>query len=723
MNDTYKIEERSPDVPGLARIAWLVKRISRLVEERLGEDRTLVLHSGDFLSPSFMGRALECEGKGRQMIELLNHCEVDYALIGNHEFDFGEDVLKQRLAEARFGLVASNFKPIKPGDYPPFHKLVLWPPKDPFLAIAGFGGHQTTERAKKSGFRLTQLASSVRTAVARVRADPRIGALVALTHMNRDEDKTLQARLNKAWHKNGFAYVLGGHDHDIGWQEPGSKSILAKNLSNCRSVSVVLLTKSGVAAPAVDSLRNLLRRKTSPDAAARIELLRLDDEAREKDPDATEHDAWRHLYPPLDEVIDSAVSAWRATVPAGVRPDFAEAFERQIRDVPASFGSVNEIRYWGFDGLGDHHLIEHVAVDARESFRNSITRLPNAADGSNSLMALPRDAAAQEAIDGWTTRLDQHLGSQGQGVVRDFSDVLGHDGRLNAVDADVRMRSTDFGNFVADAVRVATDAELALVNAGSFRADDCVPARITARDLNEMFLFDDDRAVTVVELTADEVRDLLDHAVSIAGRGGFLQTSEAGAITRARDGRCKVAIVRYLLVDPGDGYQDILARRRGIASDLLGASMMGEATPLFRLIDLVGRGAAHVSWCGDKRIEGAASVGKAREAAALGFIKLTDAYIAICAKAGMNGASALDLLAMRPPGELPAQVLAARQALREFVVAMWKKRRGYRALAHGLYGTLMRGQERFKRRIDYELYLARTMDGLWSQDRSASQRS
>src|SRR5215468_7501607 len=85
LNDTYQIEARPPDIPGLARVATAVERITELVRTLTGEDRTLVVHSGDFLSPSYMTTRLGFAGK--QVVELLNCCGVDYATIGNHEFD------------------------------------------------------------------------------------------------------------------------------------------------------------------------------------------------------------------------------------------------------------------------------------------------------------------------------------------------------------------------------------------------------------------------------------------------------------------------------------------------------------------------------------------------------------------------------------------------------------------------------------------------------------
>ena len=46
--------------------------------------------------------------KGAQMIDAWNTVGLDYATFGNHEFDFGPDVLKERIKESKFAWVAAN---------------------------------------------------------------------------------------------------------------------------------------------------------------------------------------------------------------------------------------------------------------------------------------------------------------------------------------------------------------------------------------------------------------------------------------------------------------------------------------------------------------------------------------------------------------------------------------------------------------------------------------
>src|SRR5688572_6166007 len=83
---------------GLARVATLKKQLS-------APGKTVVFAlSGDFLSPSVASSVF----KGRQMVETLNAAGLDIATLGNHEFDFGTEVLRERMKEAKWQWVVSN---------------------------------------------------------------------------------------------------------------------------------------------------------------------------------------------------------------------------------------------------------------------------------------------------------------------------------------------------------------------------------------------------------------------------------------------------------------------------------------------------------------------------------------------------------------------------------------------------------------------------------------
>ncbi|KAG8327609.1 hypothetical protein J6590_015643 [Homalodisca vitripennis] len=96
-NDIYNVEpSASEPVGGAARFCSLIKSYSYL--------QPLVLFSGDVFSPS----PLSYFTKGAQMSAVLNECGVHAAIFGNHDFDYGLNVLKQRVEETQFPWILSN---------------------------------------------------------------------------------------------------------------------------------------------------------------------------------------------------------------------------------------------------------------------------------------------------------------------------------------------------------------------------------------------------------------------------------------------------------------------------------------------------------------------------------------------------------------------------------------------------------------------------------------
>jgi Calcineurin-like phosphoesterase len=314
LNDTYRIEQRLPAAPGLPRIASLVEEITTLVRDGAGDDLTLVVHAGDFLSPSLINRVLG--EPGRQMTKALNWCGLDYATIGNHEFDLKPDELRRCIANSDFNFVVSNLK--APPDLPKFSAHATWPSSKPFFAICGFAGRQTIDKAveDKFGFQLIDWKEALRKTIDEIKEQVNIGALIALTHMDRKEDKEFQDELSHLWPRRGFAYVLGGHDHDISWQEHEGKSVLCKNLSNCGTVTVILLTKSGVAA---------LPESLWPPPQY-LTMSREDNErvARGEEPNVS-----------VAEVVEQTIGLYQDKVGDHLRLDFRSAFESCIRSTAA----------------------------------------------------------------------------------------------------------------------------------------------------------------------------------------------------------------------------------------------------------------------------------------------------------------------------------------------------------------------------------------------------
>jgi 2',3'-cyclic-nucleotide 2'-phosphodiesterase (5'-nucleotidase family) len=58
----------------------------------------------------FMGHYLDSLTKGKAMIEFLNMIPPDCFTLGNHEFDYGMEILKKRIDESKFPIVCANIK-------------------------------------------------------------------------------------------------------------------------------------------------------------------------------------------------------------------------------------------------------------------------------------------------------------------------------------------------------------------------------------------------------------------------------------------------------------------------------------------------------------------------------------------------------------------------------------------------------------------------------------
>src|SRR5207302_1473297 len=159
---------------GLARVAALKRQLADA-----GRTPFLVL-AGDFLSPSVASSVF----KGEQMIAALNAAGLDLATLGNHEFDFGIDVLIQRMHEAKWQWVVSNVIDRTTNrsiaDAPPYVVRAFGPLKVGFIGLA-----LTSEGLPASTMARIRFVEPLEAAATYVPVLEREGvdAIVAVTHL------------------------------------------------------------------------------------------------------------------------------------------------------------------------------------------------------------------------------------------------------------------------------------------------------------------------------------------------------------------------------------------------------------------------------------------------------------------------------------------------------------------------------------------------------------
>jgi 2',3'-cyclic-nucleotide 2'-phosphodiesterase (5'-nucleotidase family) len=203
VNDVYEIAPVQGR-GGLAELMTLLKA------ERATATHHLTTVNGDFLSPSLLSALL----KGAQMVDLFNALGVDLVAFGNHEFDFGPDITRLRMAESKFLWLGTNV--LEP-DGAPFGGAATTHTRQVGPFTVGFFGLLTPDTVTLSspgtGITFTPIMPAARAAVETLR---QAGAdvIIALTHLTITEDRQLARQVP------GIHLILGGHEHDpITWYE------------------------------------------------------------------------------------------------------------------------------------------------------------------------------------------------------------------------------------------------------------------------------------------------------------------------------------------------------------------------------------------------------------------------------------------------------------------------------------------------------------------------
>ncbi len=197
INDVYTTVPIN-DAGGLARVATLKQRLAAN-----GHPVILAL-AGDFLSPSVASSVF----KGEQMVAALNAAGLDYATLGNHEFDFGIDVLKQRIAESKFTWVVSNV--LDAATRKPIAGSVPYVVRSVGGLKIGFIGLCLTSAQIVPAWRNQFAFVDPMKAAAQylpVLARERVDLVVAITHLTFAEDRDLVERFPR------IDLVIGGHEH------------------------------------------------------------------------------------------------------------------------------------------------------------------------------------------------------------------------------------------------------------------------------------------------------------------------------------------------------------------------------------------------------------------------------------------------------------------------------------------------------------------------------
>jgi len=179
----------------LGGIAYLSARLNSLRNER----DSLLLSAGDMIQ----GNNWANLSQGESVIELMNAMKFDAMVLGNHEFDFGQDVLKKRISEANFPVLGANVKGFDL--LKPYVIKEVAGVKIGIIGVVTDDTPVTTHPRNVAGLAFISPEDSVKNYIKELKG--RTDIIVVLSHIGYSADRLLSERAE------GIDVIVGGHSH------------------------------------------------------------------------------------------------------------------------------------------------------------------------------------------------------------------------------------------------------------------------------------------------------------------------------------------------------------------------------------------------------------------------------------------------------------------------------------------------------------------------------
>ncbi len=178
---------------GIAYWAWLA-------DKRAKEKPSLILAAGDMIQGNTWANLFQ----GRPTIEVMNAIGFHAMVVGNHEFDFGQDTLKERILEAKFPILGANVLGLAAFLKPYVIKEI----NGLKVAIIGVVTEDTptfTHPQNVEGLTFLPVSDTVDKYVKEVR--DKVDIVIVLTHIGYNADMMLASNVK------GIDVIIGGHSH------------------------------------------------------------------------------------------------------------------------------------------------------------------------------------------------------------------------------------------------------------------------------------------------------------------------------------------------------------------------------------------------------------------------------------------------------------------------------------------------------------------------------
>lgn len=198
--ELIRVGEKSFESGGAANIAG---HIAAFRKEYGG--KVLVLDAGD----TWQGTFVSNKSRGAVVTEMMNIAGYDAQALGNHDFDWGQEVLKERAAQAKFPFLAANIVEESSGKiYSGAKPYLVKSVGGVKVAVLGLGYPGTPAINKAANVKGLKFLPGPETAAQYVPALRKEADLVVvLSHLGLGDDEKLAASVE------GIDVIVGGHSH------------------------------------------------------------------------------------------------------------------------------------------------------------------------------------------------------------------------------------------------------------------------------------------------------------------------------------------------------------------------------------------------------------------------------------------------------------------------------------------------------------------------------
>ena len=217
-NDTHSRIEPVPETDKYnPNLGGVIRRAAYVEKMRNEHENVLLFDAGDFLQ----GTPYFNMFKGEVEVEAMNMLKYDAVTLGNHEFDYGMDVLVNLVKKADFPIVCTNydFSETEIADIiKPYHIIYKDGVKIGIVG-ANIDPKGLVASTHYEGMKFLLPTETINKTAEMLRNDYKVDMVICLSHMG------IQNELKLAENSRNIDIIIGGHSHTF-MQKPSIRNNL-----------------------------------------------------------------------------------------------------------------------------------------------------------------------------------------------------------------------------------------------------------------------------------------------------------------------------------------------------------------------------------------------------------------------------------------------------------------------------------------------------------------